>query len=209
MLHRSAADSGVTRDARGIGDLAVLTRGNLEKTRERSQIAGQCLGLDLLNEIGFGIGSKIVLWNVGGHRHGQHAEAQRTFRIDIEIELRRHQRIHGCRDCPTGKQVDTAAAQLARARTREHEAQAMGFDETVHLVQKLGHLLHLVNHHPAPAGQSRELPVQCVRVLVQSQRLPGVQQIVGDGVGKTVTNPGGLAGSAWAEQKDRTGRCWQ
>ena len=208
-LYRSAIDSGIARDARGVGDLAVLARGNLEKARKRSQIAGQRLGLDLLNEIGFGIGSKIILWNVGGHRHGQHAETQRTFRIELEGELRRHQRIHGRRDGTAGQQVDTAAAQLARTRTREHEAQPMGLDETMDLVQQRGNLLHLVDHHPASAWQGRELPVQRVRVLAQSQRLPGVQQIVGDGVGKAVTNPGGLAGSARAEQKDRAGRRWK
>jgi hypothetical protein len=50
---------------------------------------------------------------------------------------------------PAGEQVDAAAAQLARARSRQDEAQAPCLDEAVHLVEQLGQALNLVEHHPS------------------------------------------------------------
>ena len=47
-------------DAGDIGDLGIPARGDFEKSRKGSRIAGRCLGLDFLNEAGFRIRSKVI-----------------------------------------------------------------------------------------------------------------------------------------------------
>ena len=205
VLHGPAVDSGIARNAGGVGDLGIPARGDFEKSREGPQIAGQCLGLDFLNEVGLGIRSKVIPGIVRGNRQGQGAVEQDPCRVDPEGELRRYQWKQGRRDGPAGQQVGAAPPQLARARTGEHEAEVVGLDEAVHLVEQPGRLLHFVDHRPGAGGQDRELPVQCGRVLAQPERLPGVEQIVGGGAGEAIPDPGGLAGPAWSEQKDGTG----
>jgi len=208
-LYGPAADPGVARDTGDAGGLSVLARGDLQKTRESADVAGQCLGLNFLGEIGFGIRPEIVSRIVRGDRHRQCSKAQNSLRPEFERQLRRHQRKHGCRDGPAGQQVGAAAPQFAGAGPGEHESQAMGLDETVHFVQYSGDLLHLVDHHPLAGGQSGKLSIQTVRVLAQPQCLRGVEQIIGNGAGKTVADPGGLAGPSGSEQKDRSNRCGQ
>ena len=118
VLYRSAVDASITRDARGIGNLAILPCCDFEKARERSQVACQRLKLDLLNKIGIGVRPKVVLRSVGGNRHRQHAETQCPLGIDLEGELCRYQGKHGYRDRPARQQIGAAAVQLARARSR-------------------------------------------------------------------------------------------
>ena len=70
VLHGPAVDSGIARNAGGVGDLGILARSDFEKSREGPQIAGQCLGLDFLNEVGLGIRAKVIPGILRGDRQG-------------------------------------------------------------------------------------------------------------------------------------------
>ncbi len=75
VLHGPAVDSGIARNAGGIGDLGIPACGDFEKSREGSEIAGQCLGLDFLNEVGFRIRSKVIPGIVRGDRAPEWSDA--------------------------------------------------------------------------------------------------------------------------------------
>ena len=150
-----------------------------------AEVPGQRFGLHFLHQVGLGIGAQVVLRAVAGEDHRQRAVRQRLVDVEREIQLGRHQGKHRRGDCPAGKEIDTAPPQLAGARTGEYEAQTLGFDEAMHLVQDLGDPLHLVDDGPRPGRQRGEFPVQGVRGLAQPQRFPGVEQVIRGGGRKT------------------------
>ena len=102
----------------------------------------------------------------------------------------------------SAKQVDALTPQLARARSRQQEAEASPFNEAMHLVQQLRQLLDLVNHHGLAVradfldvvGMLREAEIRLGRKQVQQVRV----------LDRVLDQPG-LPALARAEQEDRLG----
>jgi hypothetical protein len=204
-LHHAALDAAVLRDG-GHVERRRLTEGRrLEEAGEPGQVARERLLLDLLAEVGADVALEVAARAglVGGvHGHREAAAGHRRPQVPVPTELRRRQRVHPERDGPTAQQVDAAAPQLARARTRERELQPRAdLDQAVDLVEQGRDPLDLVHHHPTGVA-GRDPAAQAVRARRQVEEGLAVEQIEPRRPTEPLPQPRRLARAPRAEEEE-------
>jgi hypothetical protein len=106
-------------------------------------------------------------------------------------------------DRATAQKVDAGPLQLPCRRSGQDETETALFDVAVYFVQESGQPLDLVDEHRAARGNRPQFAGESSRVC-QIALIQGlVEQVDAMGIRKLVTDPGRLAGSPRAEQKER------
>jgi hypothetical protein len=106
-------------------------------------------------------------------------------------------------DRATAQKVDAGPLQLPCRRSGQDETETAVFDVAVDFVEETGQPLNLVHEHPAAGFDRSKLGGESSRVC-QIALIQGlVEQVDAMGIRKLVTDPGRLAGSPRAEQKER------
>ena len=169
---------------------------------ERAQVAHQPLRLDLLLDVEPRVGAQRIGRIAGIPDQGQQPLVEGRPQVEARAELRGHERMHRSHDRATGEQIDSAALELARARSGEHETRAAGLlRQLVNDGQQLGNPLHLVDHEIGHAGRRGQLP-QTLRPRRVQPLLGRREQVDSDGVRERRLQPGALTGSPRAEQEE-------
>ena len=91
--HGGTRDAGVAGDAGDVHDLSVAERRHLEEARERAQVLGQGLLLDLLAQVGADVGIEHVdrlAWCASHHREA--AGGEQVVEGEVEVQFGRGQR---------------------------------------------------------------------------------------------------------------------
>ena len=136
-----------------------------------------------------------------GHHEGQQSDPERPIEVE-RGQLRGHEGMHRAVDGPATQQIHTAPAELAGARSREHEAWwRRPLQDGVDDGQELRNPLNLVDHHRVLAGRPRKQLVEALGPGVEAAMQRGIEQVQVQGIREPVAQPGGLAGSAGAEQE--------
>ena len=206
VLHRGSRHRGVARDRGQVCHLPVLTRGDFKEAAEGADAAGERLRTDFLLQVGLGVSKEIPRRIDAGHGERHAAMDKQVIRRWPKREFCRDQREHLLHDGAARQQVAAAPLELARARPRQHEAQAPPFDQAMNLVEQVRHLLHLVDYHPRSGRQAFHLPVERLRIAAQTKRLARIQQVIGWRSREVVRNPRRLPGASRPEQKEGRGR---
>jgi len=110
--------------------------------------------------------------------------------------------MHGPMQCATRKQVDVGSLELARTRPTQDEAEALFFNEPMHLIKQTGQPLHFVNNHP-PVGWNRAKFV-CEKAWTSQQPLVCVlgQQVDYVRARKSGSKPCAFAGATGAHEEE-------
>ena len=199
----------VPRDASVIEDLARVLGRHFEKAPERLQLADHLFGLDLLLEVGKGVGAQEIaaLGIAGGVPDGwQSAEAEGAVLLVGLAQLSLLQREQMAQGGPSRQQVGPPRLQLPRTGAGQDEAlrYVVGFDQVVDHIQQARQLLDLVDHHVRHGGrQGEHLPFQDPRIPGQPVFRIGFEQIVDVRrvLGECGPEEGALAGSSGTQEK--------
>src|SRR5206468_6814730 len=120
--HRLLGHFDVRAELRVVDPLPARQRDRVEEATIAAEISRCGLGLDLLAEVDLAIGPEdldgLVVAPIDA---GQHAQAERAIPVDV-ARLEDGERVEMLEDHPAREQARTPAAELARARSGEHEA---------------------------------------------------------------------------------------
>ena len=110
---------------------------------------------------------------------------QRALQHEVGAGLDRRQRVQVIGTRTAAQQVDAAPAQAARARSGQDEAEPVGLDQAMDLVEDQRRPLHFVDHDP-PVVPGRDQIAQPLRSGEQLQIQGMIEQIEVDRVRDSV-----------------------
>ena len=103
---------------------------------------------------------------------------------------------------PASQQIHSTAPELSRARTRQDEALRRRFlQDGVDNREEFGDPLDLVDHHRRHPGRACEQFPKALGTGAQAAMQCRFEQVQIQGIGESVAQPCGFAGSARAEQE--------
>ena len=130
-------------------------RDGLQEPGEPVQIAHQPLHLNLFAHVDGDVALQRVDRVVGTEHQREHAALQRRRQIERGLQLRGHEGMHDPHHGSAGHEIDTAASELARAGSGQHEPPAaLLFYEGVDGTEQIRDSLDLVDDDHVPVGLS-------------------------------------------------------
>ena len=120
------------------------------------------------------------------------------------IEIRdfgTHQRIEVGLHCPTAKHIGSTAPQFSGTRPTQDETEAFPNDEPLHLVQKNGQRLNLIDDDQSAAFAHFQILPQQGRIALQAFIGVAFKQVVEAGIGKQLQQQGGFPRLSRAKQE--------
>ena len=174
-----------------------------QEPREGLDPAYEALQLHLLSQVEGYVGAQRLCGPFRAPDERNQALTQGEGEVEARAQLSRHEGVERPHDGAAGKQIDAGPLELARARSREHDARAPGpLGELVHDVEQGRRFLNLVDDHHALLGVS-------VDELAQSLRSRGVvplnfrrQEVDPQRICVGLPEPGRLARAPGAEKEE-------